>query len=314
MAKIGLLFPGQGSQTVGMGKEFYEKYDYVKRLYNEANDILGYDLKKIIFEGSEETLRQTKYTQLAIFLTSIASYKVFSTNYELNTHDCIGAGHSLGEYSALAAGNVFSIKDGISLVKARGQYIQEASDNNPGTMAAIIGLDKDKLGELCRKAPDTETCEMVNFNSPGQIVIAGHKNAVEKAVSSAQAAGAMKAVMLNVSGPFHSSLMNSASDKMKEELGKYELQNPSFSIVTNCDAQITADKSRIAGKLVRQINNPVLWEDSIKNMISLGVETFIEIGPGRILSGLMRRIDKKKKCLNIEDENSLNKTLESLKS
>ena len=308
--KIGLLFPGQGAQYVGMGKELYENYGEARDVFDKANAVLGFDLKKIVFEGPEETLRQTQYTQPAIFVTSVAAFKVFSTLFPLTEGQCLCAGHSLGEYSALAAANVFTLEQGLGLVKARGEYIQKVSENNPGTMAAILGLDIPVVKELCAKA----SAEAVNFNSAGQIVIAGTAEAVQKAIVLAQEAGATKAIPLSVSGPFHSSLMTPASEMMKEELAKTSLAAPRFPVITNCDAQLTTDAQSIAGKLTRQINSPVLWEDSVKLMIAQGTDTFIEIGPGRVLSGLMRRIDKTKRTMNIEDKKSLDKTIESLKS
>lgn len=312
MNKIGLLFPGQGSQYVGMGREFYDNCPESTEIFDQANDILGFDLKKIIFDGPEEILRQTQYTQPAIFITSMAAFKSFSMIYELSTINYIGAGHSLGEYSALCAAGVFSFADGLRLVKARGKFIQQSSENNKGTMAAIIGLSRKQVEEVCAQATDAGVCKPVNFNSSEQIVIAGTTDSVNKAVAIAQRKGALKTVILNVSGPFHSSLMNQASVMMEQELTKYSLKPPLFPVITNCDANPTIDKTLIADKLVSQINHPVLWEDSVKKMIELGCEIFIEIGPQRVLSGLLRRIDKTKKSLNVEDNKSLEKTLEAL--
>jgi [acyl-carrier-protein] S-malonyltransferase len=309
MTKIGLLFPGQGAQYVGMGKELYDNHPEAKEVFDTANTLIGFDLRKIVFEGPEDTLRQTNYTQPAIFVASLAAYSVLKAKLNIQDSACIAAGHSLGEYSAMAAAGIFSLKDGINLVKARGSFIQDASSKSSGTMAAIIGLDSSKIHEICKTAGPV--CEAVNFNCPGQTVIAGTIEAVNKAVELANQAGATKSIVLNVSGPFHSSLMTPASIAMKGELAKYTFSAPRFPVVANCDAEISADTVSIKEKLVRQINSPVLWENTINRMIGSGVETFIEIGPGRVLSGLLRRIDKTKKSVNVEDLKSLEKVLET---
>lgn len=308
MQKIMLMFPGQGSQYVGMGKDLYEKYPSAKNII----DMLGADLKKIMFEGSEEDLKNTQNAQPAIFAASMACFEVLKQSADLNKFEIITAGHSLGEYSAMCAAGIFNFQDGLSMVKARGGFIQKASEQNPGTMAAILGLDKDIVINICAQASQTGVCDAVNFNSPGQIVISGSAEAVQKAVQLAQAQGASKAILLNVSGPFHSKLMTPASEMMKEELNKYEFNNPVYPVITNCDAQTTKDVSNIKEKLAKQINNSVKWDASILNAIADGAELFIEIGPQRVLSGLMRRIDKTKKVLNVEDLASLEKTLKEL--
>jgi [acyl-carrier-protein] S-malonyltransferase len=310
MAKIALMFPGQGSQTVGMGKDLYDKHPKAKEIIDSA----GEELKRIIFEGPEETLKLTKYTQPAVFTVSAAFYEVFKSLIDASKYEFCAAGHSLGEYSALYAAGFFSFKDGLEMVKARGAFIQEASDKNPGTMAAVIGLEKDKVSQICKNAGSLGVCEAVNFNSPGQIVISGNTEAVKKAVELAAEAGAVKAVILNVSGPFHSSLMAEASFSMLKEFEKYKFKKPSFGVWTNCDAQPVLDESQIEEKLVKQIKSPVLWDDSVKNIINAGYETFIEIGPGKVLAGLLKRIDRSKKALNIEDGQSLEKTIEAIKA
>jgi len=308
MKKILLTFPGQGSQTVGMGKEFYDKFSASKNII----DSLGDELKNIIFNGPEESLKDTKYAQPAIFGVSVAIFEALKSSIDLSKFEIATAGHSLGEYSALAVSGFFNFEDGLKLVKARGEFIGQASKENPGAMAAIIGMKKDVLEDVCKQASSAGVCEPVNFNSPGQIVISGTTEAITKAVELAKANGALKAVMLNVSGPFHSSLMKSASEKMKVELEKYNFTEPKYPIITNCDAQFTKDASLIKEKSVKQICNPVLWDTSISNAISNGFDTFIEIGPGRVLTGLMRRIDKTKKAMNIESVENLEKVIEEL--
>ncbi|MDR3253662.1 MAG: ACP S-malonyltransferase [Endomicrobium sp.] len=307
MSKIALMFPGQGAQTVGMGKDIYYKYSKAKEIIDSA----GNELKSIIFEGPEETLKLTKYTQPAIFTVSIAAFEAFKESYNISNGEFVAVGHSLGEYSALCAAGFFEFKDGLSMVKARGEFIQKASENNPGTMVAVMGMEKSAVENVCRQASSAGICEAVNFNSPGQIVIAGTISAINKAVELVTSLGA-KAVTLNVSGPFHSSLMMSASNNMAKELEKYNFHTPSFGVYTNCDASFTTDVSDVKCKLVKQIKSPVKWNESIHNIIAAGYDQFVEIGPGKVLSGLLRRIDRSKKALNIEDSISLRKTLEEL--
>ncbi|MFA5778921.1 MAG: ACP S-malonyltransferase [Elusimicrobiota bacterium] len=313
MNKLALVFPGQASQYVGMGKEFYEKYPVAKETFDAANEILGYDIKKIIFEGPLEQLTQTKYTQPAVFVTSVACFKVFTSNFRLPTSGCFTAGHSLGEYSALVASEVLSYEDALKLVNSRANFIQSACEKTKGTMLAILGAEKNEVSEICTEASNTGVCQAVNFNAPGQIVISGEIAAISKAKELAKTKK-IKAIPLAVSGAFHSSLMKEAAEKMAEELKKYVFKNPKFPVVSNCDAEITTDGSKIPEKLVKQIASPVLWIDSINKIISNGCEIFIELGPKNIVSGMIKKISPQAKTFNIENETTLNTTLEALKN
>ncbi|PKM92669.1 MAG: [acyl-carrier-protein] S-malonyltransferase [Elusimicrobia bacterium HGW-Elusimicrobia-4] len=315
MNKLALVFPGQASQYVGMGKEFYEKYPVAKETFDKANEILGYDLKKIIFEGHLEQLTLTKYTQPAVFVTSIACFKVFTTAYSLLPTPCFSAGHSLGEYSALFASEVLSFEDTLKLVNSRANFLQSTCEKTKGTMLAILGAEKNVVSEICAEASNIGACQAVNFNAPGQIVISGEIAAIEKAKEIAKSKK-IKAIPLAVSGAFHSSLMKEAAEKMKGELEKYvkSFKNPKFPVVSNCDAEITTDGSKIPEKLVKQIAAPVLWIDSINKIISNGCDTFVELGPKNIVSGMIKKISLTAKTFNIENEATLNTTLEALKN
>ncbi|MDR1400901.1 MAG: ACP S-malonyltransferase [Endomicrobium sp.] len=309
MAKIALMFSGQGAQRVGMGMDLYNKYQKAR----EVIDIAGDELRNIIFEGPEEVLKLSKYAQPAIFTVSMAAFEVFKDLYDISADDFVAAGHSLGEYSALCAAGFFNFRDGLAIVKARGEFIQKASEENPGTMAAVIGLKKSVVECICKQVSNFGVCEPVNFNSPEQIVISGNLLSVNEAIKVATITGATKCIILNVSGPFHSSLMTSAADNMSKELDKYNFNvASSFGVFTNCDALLTTDGLFVKEKLVNQIKSPVKWNEIIDNIITAGFDRFIEIGPGRILSRLLKGIDKSKRALNIEDSLSLQKTLAEL--
>jgi [acyl-carrier-protein] S-malonyltransferase len=309
MKKLVFMFPGQGSQFIGMGKDFYDKYTAAKNIIDYCDE----ELKNVIFSGPEESLKDTKYAQPAIFAVSCAMFEVLKNSINLDNFEIVTAGHSLGEYSALYAAGFFNFENGLKIVKARGGFIAQASSQNPGGMAAIIGMAKQDVIDVCKQASSEGVCEPVNFNSPGQIVISGTKTALAKAVELAQAKGAKRAIMLNVSGPFHSSLMKPAAEQMKAELEKFNFLQPKYSVITNCDAQQTKDNSLIKDKLVKQVASPVLWDSSITNSINDGFDTFVEIGPGKVLSGLVKRIDRTKNILNIEKVEDLEKVTEELK-
>ncbi len=302
MGKIAFVFPGQGAQYVGMGKEVVENFSLAKEVFEEASDNLGLDMEKLCFEGPEEELVKTENTQPAILTTSIALLRVL----EKEGLDCsITAGLSLGEYSALVKSNVLQFKDAVRLVKSRGKFMQEAVPLGVGTMAAIMGLDRAAVEACLTECSGYGVVEAANFNMPGQIVISGEVNAVKAAVDKATEMGAMKAVLLPVSAPFHCSLLKPAGERLHEELVKYEVNSPIIPVVSNVNAKIIQSKEDIIPTLVDQVSKSVLWEDSVELMLKDGFDTFIEIGPGKTLSGFIKRIAKnnkvKVKTYNIED-------------
>jgi [acyl-carrier-protein] S-malonyltransferase len=316
MVKVAFLFPGQGSQYVGMGRELYERYQPARKIIDRANDILGYDLRKKIFYGPEQELQQTLITQPAVFTISVACLEVLQRPESYSSKEILSpqtvAGHSLGEYTALVAAGVFDFPQALSVVQKRAEFIHGASREKPGTMAAIVGLEKEKLEEVIKEVRGEEVLEAVNFNSPHQIVIAGELKAIERAVEGAKAKGAKRAIILKVSGAFHSPLMAQAGESLARELENYELKDPAIPVLTNYNAKPATSREEIRKALVSQIDSPVLWEDSIKEMLERGVEIFIEVGPGKVLTGLLNRITKEASGLNVEDEKSLQETLKKL--
>jgi len=315
MVKVAFLFPGQGSQYVGMGRELYERYETVQKIIDWANEILGYDLRRKIFCGPEEELQQTLITQPAVFTVSVACLEVLR-EYESSSKEIlrpqIVAGHSLGEYTALLAAGVFDFPQALSLVQERAKFIHRASLENPGVMAAIIGLEREKLEEIIEEVKGNQVLEAANFNSPVQIVIAGELTACQRAIERAKAKGAKRTVVLKVSGAFHSSLMAQAGKNLARELENYELRDPVIPVVTNYNAKAATSQEEVRKALVSQIESPVLWEDSVKEMVARGVEIFIEVGPGKVLTGLLSRIAKGPCGLNVEDEGSLQETLKRI--
>jgi len=307
--KIAFVFPGQGSQYVGMGKDLWANFDEVKTLYKEASEALAYDVKELSFNGPPEELNKTFRTQPCLLTASIAAYMVLSS-HGLTPH--VMAGHSLGEYSAIVAAGVIPFKEAVMLTEKRGMYMQEAVPEGRGLMAAIIGLDRQKVDEICLSV-ESGYVSAANYNSPGQIVIAGEKSAVEDAMKIAKNAGAKRALALSVSVPSHCSLMLEASNRLAELLNTIEIKDPEVPIVNNADAVILTTAERIKASLIKQLNSPLLWEDSVRNIVETGVDTIIEVGPGKVLTGLIKRIEPSVRLFNVEDTASLKKTLEELK-
>ena len=297
MVDVALIFPGQGAQAVGMGKEFYDGSAEAKAIFDQAQDTLDNDLLDVIFNGPQEKLTLTSYSQPAIVTFSVAALAALKESSKFqNINPKFTAGLSLGEYSALIASGAFSFEDGIRLVERRGAFMEEACDINKGTMAAVIGFDKDKLKEICEQAG----AQVANFNSPAQIVISGGIQEVEKACELIKEAGAKTVIPLEVAGAFHSSLMSSAVDKFKAELDKITINSLALPVVSNVKAIAETDPKAVADNLSKQIISSVLWEDSVRFMASQGITDFIEIGPGRVLKGLIRKIDSSLKVHNIQ--------------
>jgi [acyl-carrier-protein] S-malonyltransferase len=308
--KIAFVFPGQGSQYVGMGKQIFENFDAAKEIFKEACDALGYDVAHLCFNGPAKELNKTYRTQPAILTVSTAVCRIL---HEKGVKPSAVAGHSLGEYSALVAAEVLSFREAVKLTEKRGRFMQEAVPEGKGLMAAILGLERAKVDEICNSLK-SGYASPANYNCPGQIVIAGEKSAVEEAVELTKTAGAKRAVALSVSVPSHCRLMDNASRKLAELLDTIEFKTPAIPVVNNADARFLSTVEDIKSSLVRQLSSPLLWEDSVKAMKDSGINTFIEAGPGKVLSGLIKRIVSDVKILNIEDMKSLENTLSALQS
>jgi [acyl-carrier-protein] S-malonyltransferase len=309
MGKVAFVFPGQASQYPGMGIELAEKYPVAQAVFEEADKALGFSISRMCFEGSEDELKQTSNTQPAILACSVAAYRVAAEKGLLPNYV---AGHSLGEYSALVAAGALKFADAVQLVRKRGTYMQEAVPAGVGAMAAILGLSPAVVADACKRAAEGEICSAANLNSPDQTVISGHAGAVKRAVEIASQLGAKRAVILPVSAPFHCALMMPAQEKLAKDLAKAEFSDLKFPLVTNADADTIEKGGEARGALERQVTMPVRWEESVRLMIDEGVNTFVEVGPGRVLTGLLRQIERSVAALNIEDEKSLAATMEKI--
>lgn len=311
--KTAFIFAGQGSQYIGMGKDLYENISVCKEVFDKANDILGFDIKDLIFNGNKEELDITENTQPAILITSIAAKKAIE---EKGVKADVVAGLSLGEYSALVTSEVLNFEEAVALVKKRGRFMQEAVPVGVGLMAAIIGLPLEKLKSVLEKAKENGIVEIANYNTNNQIVVGGEKEAVRKAMELSLEAGAKRAIELKVSGPFHTSLLEKASIKLREELQNIEFNKPKVKTISNVTSEIIDDKDDIKSLLFSQVKSSVRWNESIEKMLNMGVDTFIEIGPGRVLSSFIKEITREKgvkvKVYNVEDMKSLQKTLEGI--
>ena len=310
MEKIAFLFPGQGSQKVGMGKDFCAEFDAAREVYQQADQLLDFSLSSLSFQGPEEKLGQTEYTQPAVLTASWAISRVLEEEYGLQpTH---AAGHSLGEYTALLQAGSLDFPSALQLVQIRGRLMEEAYPAGQGTMAAIIALQREEVNRICEQLKEQGVVVPANFNCPGQVVISGSKEAVERAAELAEEEGARRVIFLKVSGPFHSPLMQEAADKYGQKIEATTFREPGIEVVANATGGLVSTVAEIKKALIQQLTATVKWEDSMRLLVNRGVDTLIEVGPGEVLKGLMRRIDRKPRILNVEDPASLQKTIEEL--
>lgn len=304
------MFPGQGSQNPGMGKDLADKFPAARQVFEEADEALGFALSDLCFNGPADQLQLTENTQPAILTTSVAALRAMESE-GFQKPDFV-AGHSLGEYSALVAAGALSLTDAVRTVRKRGQYMQEAVPVGTGAMAAILGADVETVSAACVEAAQGEVCSAANINSPNQIVIAGAAAAIDRAIEIAKARGAKRAVKLNVSAPFHCAMMMPAQERLALDLSELEFKDFATPVVTNVDARPINKGADARDALIRQVSQPVRWLESVEFLATQGVQTFIEIGPGKVLSGLLRQINRELRCLNVEDESSLRAAREAL--
>lgn len=306
MSKTAFIFPGQGSQVVGMGKDLYDNFPIARLVFEEANDALGFSLSEMCFDGTAEDLALTANTQPAILTSSIAAFMAMqSEGFPMPNYV---AGHSLGEYSALVAANALSFSDAVVTVRNRGIYMQEAVPIGVGAMAAILGLDWQNLEKGCEEAAQDQICLPANINSPSQIVIAGNAEAIDRACEVLKGKGAKRAIKLNVSAPFHCALMMPAQERLASDLKKIKFNDLRFPIVENVTAEVNSNGSRVGEALTKQVSSSVRWLQSVENLVKLGVDTFVEVGTGKVLSGLVKQINRDVRLLNVENSESLKAT------
>ncbi len=306
--KLSLLFAGQGAQTVGMGHDFCSQFTVADQVFDRASEAAGIDLKKLCFEGPQDELTRTDVSQPAILATSIAILEVLLTEGKLEGNDIVGvAGLSLGEYAAHVAAGSLELEEAVKLVRTRGQLMQQAAQSNPGTMVSVIGLEEATLDEIVQTCQSVGTVVVANYNSPGQMVLSGDAAAVEKAATMAGEAGAKGCIPLKVAGAFHSPLMQSAADKLAEVLDRVPFKSPQVPAVTNVTGKVVDSVEEIPGLLARQVVSSVRWVDCVQTLVDMGTEHFLELGPGKVLSGLCRRIDRSVRCVPVNSVDSLEK-------
>jgi [acyl-carrier-protein] S-malonyltransferase len=306
LQNVAFIFPGQGSQNVGMGRELAKMYPVAQQTFDEADAALGFKLSQLCWEGPEDRLRLTEITQPAMLTTSVAAFRVLQ---EKGIVPAAAAGHSLGEYSAQVAAGTLEFQDAVRTVHKRGRYMQEAVPVGEGAMAAVLGMSIEEVQKLCAESAQGAVCQPANINSPDQIVVSGSAAAVERAAALAKERGAKRAIMLPVSAPFHSALMQPAQERLAHDLKALKFLSMNVPVVTNVDARMVSDPEEARDALIRQVTGAVQWERSMRLLIERGISTFIEAGPLKVLSGLMRQIDRSKTCLNVEDEASLQKAM-----
>ena len=307
--KIAFVFPGQGSQYAGMGREVAEKFPIARAAFDEVDSALSFPLSRLCFEGPEEDLKLTENTQPAILTTSVALFRLLE---ERGIRPDFVAGHSLGEYSALVAAGALTLSEAASLVRRRGRYMQEAVPVGVGAMAAVLGLDLPAIQSVCEKAAQGQVVSPANLNSPGQIVIAGNREAVERAVPLAKDVGAKRVILLQVSAPFHCALMVPAEERLSTDLDACSFSDLRFPLITNVDAQAIRSGAEARSGVKRQVSRPVRWQETVQRLLDEGVRTFVEVGPGKVLLGMIRSIDKSVTMLNVEDEKSMENAFSGL--